>query len=70
MIESLDLEVKQRMETLASRVDPSERPRKEPQPRKTPRRTESMDLRRELYRAFAVDLTNFPASIPSRHRLC
>src|SRR3954467_4951137 len=52
MIEKLDVEVKSRMANLPSKVDPLDRPLlKERNPRKTPRRTEPVDLRRELYRA-------------------
>jgi transposase len=65
MIENLDIEVKRRMASLPSRVDPVERPlRKERNPRKTPRRTEPSELRRELYRAFGVDLTQVPGINP------
>ena len=65
MIENVDVEVKHRMARLPSRVDPVERPlQKERNPRKTPRRTEPMDLRRELYRAFGVDLTQVPGINP------
>lgn len=65
MIENVDVEVKHRMARLPSRVDPLERPlRKERNPRKTPRRTEPMDLRREVYRAFGVDLTQVPGINP------
>jgi transposase len=65
MIENLDVEVKNRMVRLPSRVDPAERPlRKERNPRKTPRRTEPLQLRNELYRAFGVDLTQVPGINP------
>jgi transposase len=61
MIEDLDIEVKQRMQSLPSRVDPLVKPLgKERNPRKTPRRTEPLDLRTEVYRAFGVDLTQIP----------
>jgi transposase len=61
MIEDLDVEVKKRMQSLPSRVDPLVKPlAKERNPRKTPRRTEPHDLRVEVYRAFGVDLTQVP----------
>jgi transposase len=65
MIETLDVEVKRRLSGLPSKVDPQERPLgKERNPRKTPRRTEPLELRRELYRAFGVDLTQVPGINP------
>ena len=65
MIQDLDEEVKRRMAQLPSKVDLDEKPlRKERNPRKTPRRTEPLDLRRELYRAFGVDLTQIPGINP------
>lgn len=61
LIRDLDVQVKQRMGQLPSRVNPSAKPLgKERNPRKTPRRTEPLDLRVELYRAFGVDLTQVP----------
>jgi transposase len=61
MIRDLDVEVKQRMGRLPSKVNSSAKPpAKERNPRKTPRRTEPLDLRVELYRAFGVDLTQVP----------
>ena len=61
MIEDLDGEVKRRVAQLPSKVDPHEKPLgKERNPRKTPRRTEPLELRQELYRAFGVDLTQVP----------
>lgn len=61
MIEDLDVEVKRRMQSLPSRVDPLVKPlAQERNPRKTPRRTEPHDLRVEVYRAFGVDLTQIP----------
>ena len=61
MMEDLDVEVKKRMQSLPSRVDPLVKPlAKERNPRKTPRRTEPHDLRVEVYRAFGVDLTQVP----------
>ena len=57
LIQELDVEVKRRMTQLAAKVDPAVRPLSEARnPGKTPRRTEPLDLRTELYRAFAVDL--------------
>jgi transposase len=65
MIQELDEEVKRRMVQLPSKVDPAVKPLgKERNPRKTPRRTEPLDLRRELYRAFGVDLTQVPGINP------
>ena len=65
MIQDLDEEVKRRMVQLPSKVDPAVKPLgKERNPRKTPRRTEPLDLRRELYRAFGVDLTQVPGINP------
>lgn len=65
MIQDLDIEVKRRMARLPSKIDPVEKPLgKERNPRKTPRRTEPFELRRELYRAFGVDLTQVPGINP------
>jgi transposase len=65
MIQDLDEEVKRRMVHLPSKVDPAVKPlRKERNPRKTPRRTEPVDLRLELYRAFGIDLTQIPGINP------
>jgi transposase len=65
MIQELDEEVNRRMVQPAIQVDPAEKPlRKERNPRKTSRRTEPLDLRRELYRAFGVDLTQVPGINP------
>ena len=61
MIQELDVKVKNRMGRLPSKVDPATKPLgKERNPRKTPRRTEPLDLRLELYRTFGVDLTQVP----------
>jgi transposase len=65
MIRDVDIEVKHRMARLPSKVDPLQKPLgKERNPRKTPRRTEPVELRRELYRAFGVDLTQVPGINP------
>lgn len=65
MIQDLDVEVNRRMARLPSKVDLVEKPLgKERNPRKTPRRTEPLELRRELYRAFGVDLTQVPGINP------
>jgi transposase len=65
MIQELDEDVKRMMVQLPSKVDPAVKPLgKERNPRKTPRRTEPLDLRRELYRAFGVDLTQVPGINP------
>ena len=61
MIQDLDVKVKHRMGRLPPLVDPAVKPlARERNPRKTPRRTEPLDLRLELYRAFGVDLTQVP----------
>jgi transposase len=61
LIEDLDVEVKQRMQSLPSKVDLVAKPlAKERNPRKKPRRTEPLDLRTEVYRAFGVDLAQIP----------
>jgi len=65
LIQELDVEVKRRMTQLPAKVDPAVRPLSEARnPRKTPRRTEPLDLRTELYRAFGVDLTQVPGINP------
>lgn len=65
MIGELDVEVKRRMGQLPSKVDVAAKPLgKERNPRKKPRRTEPLDLRLELYRAFGVDLTQVPGINP------
>jgi len=65
MIQELDIEVKQRMGRLPAKVDPQQKPLgKERNPRKTPRRTEPVELRHELYRTFGVDLTQVPGINP------
>ncbi len=65
MIQDLDEEVKRRMVQLPSKVDPAVKPlREERNHRKTSRRTEPLDLRLELYRAFGVDLTKIPGINP------
>jgi transposase len=61
LIQDLDVKVKHSMGRLPAKVDPAAKPlAKERNPRKTPRRTEPLDLRLELYRAFGVDLTQVP----------
>jgi transposase len=65
MIEELDGEVRRRVAQLPSKVDPQQKPLgKERNPRKTPRRTEPPELRKELYRTFGVDLTQIPGINP------
>ncbi|MBK7928954.1 MAG: IS110 family transposase [Bryobacterales bacterium] len=65
MIQELDIEVKERMGRLPAKVDPQQKPLgKERNPRKTPRRTEPTELRRELYRTYGVDLTQVPGINP------
>ena len=60
MIEEVDLQVKERMQRLPSRVEEGADPPKEKNPRKTPWRNEPPQLRDDLYRAFGVDLTQVP----------
>jgi transposase len=65
MIRELDVEVKWRMGRLPSKIDVATKPlSKERNPRKKPRRTEPLELRLELYRAFGVDLTQIPGINP------
>jgi transposase len=65
MIQDLDTEIKRRMSQLPSKVDPAVKPLgNERNPRRTPRRTEPLDLRLELYRALGVDLTKIPGINP------
>ena len=65
MIQQLDAEIKRRIAQLPSKVDPAERPlTKARNPRKTPRRTEPLNLRVELYRTIGVDLTQIPGINP------
>ena len=65
MIKKLDIEMKSRMARLPFKVDPMEKPLgKERNPRTTPRRTEPLELRRELYRSLGVDLTQIPGINP------
>jgi transposase len=65
MIRELDVEVKHRMGRLPAKIDPATKPLGAARnPRKSPRRTEPLDLRLELYRAFGVDLTQAPGINP------
>ena len=56
----MDVQVKQMMQRLPSKVNAGEKPPKEKNPRKNPWRNEPPQLRDDLYRAFGVDLTQVP----------
>ena len=62
LIQEVDLQVKQMMQRLPSKVADGEKPPKgdKPRPRKIPWRNEPPQLRDDLYRAFGVDLTEVP----------
>jgi transposase len=60
MIQEVDLQVKQMVQRLPSKVANGQKPPKEKNPRKTPWRNEPPQLRDDLYRAFGVDLTQVP----------
>lgn len=62
LIQEVDLQVKQMMYRLPSKVAEGEKPPKgsKPRPRKVPWRNEPPQLRDDLYRAFGVDLTEIP----------
>jgi transposase len=60
MIQEVDLQVKQMVQRLPSKVANGQKPPKEKNPRKTPWRNEPPQLRDDLYRAFGVDLTQIP----------
>lgn len=60
MIQEVDIQVKQMVQMLPSKVDEGEKPPKEKNPRRTPWRNEPPQLRNDLYRAFGVDLTQVP----------
>jgi transposase len=60
LIQEVDLQVKQMMQRLPSKVADGEKPPKGDKPRKTPWRNEPPQLRDDLYRAFGVDLTEVP----------
>jgi hypothetical protein len=56
----VDVQVKQMMQRLPSKVADGEKPPQGNKPRKTPWRNEPPQLRDDLYRAFGVDLTQVP----------
>jgi transposase len=60
LIQEVDLQVKQMVGQLPSKVAHGKKPPKEKNPRKTPWRNEPPQLRDDLYRAFGVDLTQIP----------
>jgi len=60
MIQEVDLQVKQMVQRLPSKVADGEKPPKEKNPRKKPWRNEPPQLRDDRYRAFSVDLTQVP----------
>jgi transposase len=60
LIQELDIQVKEMMQRLPSKVADDAKPPKEKNPRKTPWRNEPPQLRDDLYRAFGVDLTQVP----------
>jgi transposase len=60
MIQEVDLQVKQMVQQLPSKVANGKKPPKEKNPRKTPWRNEPPQLRDDLYRTFGVDLTQVP----------
>jgi transposase len=60
MIQEVDVQVKQMVQRLPSKVTNGQKPPKEKNPRKTPWRNEPPQLRDDLYRAFGVDLTQVP----------
>jgi transposase len=60
MIQEVDLQVKQMVQRLPSKVGNGQKPPKEKNPRKTPWRNQPPQLRDDLYRAFGVDLTQIP----------
>jgi transposase len=66
LIQQVDLQVKQMMQRLPSKVADGEKPPKggKPRPRKIPWRTAPPQLRDDLYRAFGVDLTEVPGINP------
>ncbi|HEX4170353.1 MAG TPA: transposase [Bryobacteraceae bacterium] len=60
MIQEVDLQVKQMVQRLPSKLTDGQKPPREKNPRKTPWRNEPPRLRDDLYRAFGVDLTQVP----------
>ena len=60
MIQQVDLQVKQMVQWLPSKIAYDQKPPKEKNPGKTPWRNEPPQLRDDLYRAFGVDLTQVP----------
>jgi transposase len=60
LIQEVDLQVKQRVQRLPSKIAANEKPPKGDKIRRTPWRNEPPQLRNDLYRAFGVDLTEVP----------
>lgn len=60
LIQEVDLQVKQMMQWLPSKVGAEQKPPKGGKIRRTPWRNEPPQLRNDLYRAFGVDLTEVP----------
>ena len=60
LIQEVDLQVKQMMQWLPSKVGVEQKPPKGGKIRRTPWRNEPPQLRNDLYRAFGVDLTEVP----------
>jgi len=60
LIQEVDLQVKQMVQRLPSKIAAGEKPPKGDKIRRTPWRNEPPQLRNDLYRAFGVDLTEVP----------
>lgn len=60
LIQEVDLQVKQMMQRLPSKIAAAQKPPKGDKARRTPWRNEPPQLRNDLYRAFGVDLTEVP----------
>ena len=60
LIQEVDLQVKQMLQRLPSKIADGEKPPKGDKIRRTPWRNEPPQLRNDLYRAFGVDLTEVP----------
>ena len=60
LMQEVDVQVKQMMQRLPSKVADGEKPPNGSKSRKTPWRNEPPQLRHDLYRAFGVDLTEVP----------
>jgi len=60
LIQEVDLQVKQMLQKLPSRIAAEQKPPKGGKIRRTPWRNEPPQLRNDLYRAYGVDLTEVP----------